>query len=501
LAGRRGVFASRVDLARAVNEVARRTGGELLRSAMRIVVLFALTLAIPSCSAGQPALHAEPSHASMFGDTDVTITGDFSSLGTIREVTIGGVRGLDVRATSRSVTVRLQGGPQAGFAEVRIVGDADAFSDPTAFSFDASEVPPRWMAFGASLTQGMQSAGLDARGQRHGYAAQVARSAGVFLAPALVVDGLLPPMRPAQFAADCAATYDAGAILNALLAGVTDPATQAIDLRLGRMDPTLETHDFAVGGSKVHDVIFGMIGPGHPIEMIGELPDGETESLWTPTNHPQLDRLRAFDPDVAFSGDLLANDVMPAVGSDDLHPELATPQADVAAGVETIVSTLGALHGQYFVANLLDVTNMPAVPSLRQRRIDAGQDTGASFDAKLDAVRAIEHAYNDALVHSASRFPNVHVIDFATEGAQVLANGVTVGTTHLTGERFGGLLSLDHLHFSDTGYAVMANVFIRAINLTLHTHVPEVDLEAVLADDPFSPDNLAKAGVHCATKD
>ena len=468
---------------------------------MRIVALFALAVAIPSCSAGQPRLHAEPSHASMFGDVDVTIAGDFSSLGTIRQVTVGGVRGLDVRATDRSVTVRLQGAPQAGPAEIRVVGDADAFSDASAFSFDASEAPPRWMAFGASLTQGMQSAGLDARGQLHGYAAQVARSAKVFLAPPLVVDGLLPPMRPAQFAADCATTYDAGASLNALLAGVTDPVTQAVDLRLGRMDPTLETRNFAVGGSKVHDVIFGMIGPGHPIEKIGELPDGDTESLWAATHHPQLERLRAFDPDVAFSGDLLANDVMRAIASDDLHPELATPPEEVAAGVETIISTLGALHGQYFVANLLDVTNMPAVPSLRQRRIDAGQDTGASFDAKLDAVRAIEHAYNEALVRSASRFPNIHVIDFATEGAEVLAKGVTVGGAHLTGQRFGGLLSLDHLHFSDTGYAVMANMFIRAINLAMHTHVPDVDLAAVLEADPFSPGNLAKAGVRCATED
>jgi lysophospholipase L1-like esterase len=465
---------------------------------MRRILLIATGLAIASCSREPTPLEAQPSHVSMFGDTDVTITGDFSSIGTIREVTIGGVRGLDLRVGDHAVTVHLQGSPVAGSAQIRVVGDSDFVFDDGAFSFDEPSVPPRWMALGASLTQGMQSSGLDARGQLHGYASQVARAAGVFLAPALASDCLFPPLAASQFVTNCETTYDPGAVVTNLLACVTDPATHEVDLRRGRMDAMLQTQDLAVGGSKLRDVMYGMAGPAHAIEKIGELPDGDTDSLWTPITHPQLERIRDFDPDVAFSGDLLANDVIPAVvQTDDIHPELATPASDVATQIDSIVSTLGSLHGQYFIANLLDITALPAVSVLRKKRIDAGQDTDATFDAKLDAVRAIESAYNAAFAQSASRFSNVHVVDFATAGADVLTNGVTIGDVHLTAQRFGGLLSLDHLHFSDTGYAVMANVFIRAINATLQTHIPEVDLAAVLSDDPFSPDNLAKQGVHC----
>ncbi|HSQ68184.1 MAG TPA: hypothetical protein VLM85_33470, partial [Polyangiaceae bacterium] len=124
-------------------------------------------------------------------------------------------------------------------------------------------------------------------------------------------------------------------------------------------------------------------------------------------------------------------------------------------------------------------------------------DTESSFDAKIAAVQAIVAAYNAALAQSASRFPNVHVLDVATEASNILTNGVDVNGVHLTGAKFGGLLSLDHMHFSDTGYAVLASFVIDALNAALGTKIPSVDLAAVNATDPFSPANLLAAGVHC----
>jgi hypothetical protein len=91
----------------------------------------------------------------------------------------------------------------------------------------------------------------------------------------------------------------------------------------------------------------------------------------------------------------------------------------------------------------------------------------------------------------------VHVFDLASEVQKILGNGVDVNGVHLTGAKLGGLLSLDHMHFSDTGYAVLANFVIDTLNAALGTHIPSVDLAAVNASDPFSPANLAAAGVHC----
>ena len=120
-----------------------------VRCAMRRIACLAplaLLLALPRCSAGGPPLHAEPSHASLFGDTDVNISGDLASLGAIREVTVGGVRALDVRTTVHGVIVRIQGSPTPGPAEIRVVGAMGVATDASAFTFDAPAVPPRWMA-------------------------------------------------------------------------------------------------------------------------------------------------------------------------------------------------------------------------------------------------------------------------------------------------------------------------------------------------------------------
>jgi lysophospholipase L1-like esterase len=454
-----------------------------------------------SCDGGELPMQASPAHASMFGEVDVTISGDFASLGTIHEVRIGGVRALDLRPAPGAITVRIQGAPEPGPAVIEVAGDGGTVHDGAAFAFDppVGGAPEKWFAFGASLTHGVQSAGLNQHGQLAGYAADVARAAGVFLGPPLVVDGVLPPMSPSLFVADCNTKFDPGMMVSSLLAAVTDPTTQETDLTRARQDPTLVPRNPSVGGSKVSDVITGLVGPEHILERIVELPDGDPTLMWAPTTHTQLDRIRELDPDVAFSADLLANDVMSAIMTTDgdLHPELATDPSVLASELDQLVSAVGALHGQYFIGNLLDVTLLPAIDDMRQQRIAAGLDTEASFDAKVSAIQATVAAYNAALTQSASGFPNVHVVDLVTPSQDILANGVTVSGVHLTGAKFGGLLSLDHLHFSDTGYAVLANLVIDAIDATLGLQVPEVDLASVLAADPFSPASLAADGIHC----
>ena len=62
----------------------------------------------------------------------------------------------------------------------------------------------------------------------------------------------------------------------------------------------------------------------------------------------------------------------------------------------------------------------------------------------------------------------------------------------------GGLLSLDSMHFSDTGYAVLANIFIEEVNAALGTKVPLADLAAINATDAYSVEGLQAVGISCA---
>src|SRR5262249_51051293 len=150
----------------------------------------------------------------------------------------------------------------------------------------------------------------------------------------------------------------------------------------------------------------------------------------------------------------------------------------------------------YFIGNLLPLDGLPNVAVLRAQNVPS-METAAAFDAKLEQVRTVIKQYNDALAAAAAPYPNLHVVDLFTATTTILHHGVDVGGVHLTGDEFGGILSLDFVHFTDTGYALIANVFIAAINDAKGWSIPSVDLAPVLAADPLSPANLQAAGVHC----
>ena len=65
------------------------------------------------------------------------------------------------------------------------------------------------------------------------------------------------------------------------------------------------------------------------------------------------------------------------------------------------------------------------------------------------------------------------------------ARGIVAGDRRLTTDFLGGLFSLDAVHPTQTGYAVLANAFIHAIKLRFGARIPPVDLAEVAAQDPL----------------
>jgi hypothetical protein len=439
----------------------------------------------------------------MFGAISVTLQGDFSKLGEIQSVTLNGIQALDVAATSSSISLTLQGAPTPGPAHVVIAGTSGQGFNDKAFTYDAplGAAPVTWAAFGASLTMGAQSGGLSPHGQLMSYDSQLARAAGVYLGPPLVVEAFAPPLQPTDFAQDCNTIVQPGNLAANILTVATDPTTHDPDLRRARRDATLATRNFSVGGATIADSVSPATGKVGILERVAELPDGVPSALFEPPlARSQIDRLVALDPDVAISADLLFDDCEPAVaGRNDLHPEKMTEPSTIKAELETIAKRLGALHGQYFIGNLPPLDVLPVVADIRKYAIASGVESNAAFDAKLAAIHAVEQQYNDALAAALAPYPNMHVVDVSTVLVTKIVPGVEIGGQKITGAKFGGLFSLDFRHLTDTGYALLANVFIDAINQTMNLHVQEVDVAAVLSLDALSPAHLAADGVHCPT--
>jgi hypothetical protein len=469
----------------------------------RPVLLAALALAACGDNADVPVLVASPAHGSMFGNYDVTLTGDIAALGDITSVTADGIAAYDVRAGSGSsgsdsIVVTLQGSGAAGDVDIAITGAHGAARADFTYDAQVAKVPLTWVAFGASLTMGSESLGVNTHSQLHAVSALVATQAGVYLGMPLYADGILPGLQLSDFTPDCVTTKSLTDFFSGLIKAVTDPTTGLVDLRLGRVDPTLVPRDYAVAESHMDDIVNGGDETVGLLERIVEEPDAPPSTILDRLDISQIDRIVAADPDVGFSTDFLANDIDNTVlGADDLHLDAATPLATLTPLVMQATAKLGALHGQYFIANLPYLTFLPNVAVLRAQRIAAGSDTEASFDAKVQQIDDLTDQFNAMLVQAMAPYPNLHVVDFHSAVQAIRMTGITAGGELLTVAHFGGLLSLDDLHFTDTGYAYYANVFIDAINAQLGSQITHVDLDAVHATDALTPTKLRAAGFTC----
>ncbi len=466
----------------------------------RLAFLLALGVAAAGCYGDTGIkLTVSPDHASMFGQTDVTLTGDLASLGNVDYFSIAGVQVLNPRWTPTSVTVTVQGAPKPGRYDVVIRGSGGKTIQHGIFTYDppaVAGVPSSWMAFGASFTQGTESMGIDPHTAIFGVSGQIARAAGVFLGLPLLNPQVTPPAQPTDFYPDCTQIPGTGAGAATIIAVTRPPDGSYADLRYARLDWTLKNRNVAVGGAKVADILEGCSGEISLLAHIVNDPDVDPSDILSQETTSMIDRVAAIDPDVGFTTDLLGNDIDASVTQDnDLAPEKITPLTTVQPLLQTMMQRLGALHGQYFIANMPSLTFVPHVVALRKALVAAGKDTTA-FDAKTAQIDAITEQYNQALYAAMAPYPNLHVVDFKQYVADV-KGGVTVGGEPLTVAHFGGLISLDDLHLTDTGYGLYAQKFLDAINSVLHTSIPPIDMEAVHAQDKLAPSKLRAYNFSC----
>lgn len=105
-------------------------------------------------------------------------------------------------------------------------------------------------------------------------------------------------------------------------------------------------------------------------------------------------------------------------------------------------------------------------------------------DAEL--VRLTIDAYNvtilfESIAHGAT------LVDIHALVDRIAASGVNADNKHLTTAFLGGLFSLDGVHPTNTGYAVIANAFIQRMNASFGSAIPLANLNAIAAADPLVP--------------
>jgi lysophospholipase L1-like esterase len=398
----------------------------------------------------------------------------------------------------------VQGAPVVGPADLVLV-DAAALETRIegAFSYlvpPAGEVATL-VSFGASLAQGVQSGVPTTAGGLVSSPAQVARQLGLYHPLPLLIPGLFPPIGTDDIgeAPDCTVPdverhVSASAV--EIIPKLTDPETGEFGFHNARIDPDIDIRAVGVGGFELADVVHG-VESNFALEFLAHLVLEPYGQMGAAIQESQLERMVALQPDVVMSPDLFGNDLIGAIvlGEDGIDPDLIPPLDAFEANLRVLLNAVEATGAETFLATVPRPTLLPVTAERGLLMREEGA-TPEEVQAAVEQVEAMALAYNAAFEAMAADRPTVHVVDLATAVAELEADGgFEVGGQWLTLEKMGGLLSLDGIHFSDVGYALVASLFLEAMEEALGWEVPGIDLEEILADDPFSPAALRAAGL------
>jgi len=364
----------------------------------------------------------------------------------------------------------------------------------------------RMVVVGDSLLAGFGSGGfvgVGRPGQVDSTPAFIARRAHVRL-PLPVIDG---PGVPPQLT-----------IVDANGNGRLDPGeVRRTQDGLGfRSDPDKVARNLAVPGEDTQSV-FEKIAPQ---DVAGELVTGKVNGrdvlkfliLGLPLRSEpvsQVSRARDLHPSflLVWIGN---NDVLDMATSTNPGAVTLTPD-EFGNSFHALLDALADTRAGMAVANLPDPTGIaalrPAAGDVTSCHAADGTTQPVAADDLLSIdldrnqlptppcqVRAKVSAFNDQIATAIAdteraRGVTIAPVDLFTALDQVGANGVDLngdGVPDLTTRYLGGIFSLDGIHPTRTGNALVANAFIDAINARFGESVPHVNLARVAAHDTLA---------------
>ena len=302
-----------------------------------------------------------------------------------------------------------------------------------------------------------------------------------------------------------------------------------------RVNPLVQATNLAVPGHTVADAIGKRptLAPASLTDVLTNVVLGFPTPFGLPgPSRSQLETAVALAPNLILLW-IGNNDAIGAAVSGD--PTALTPLASFAAAYEHLTQSLAATNAQMVFVNIPDVTLAPfftSVPTLAAQTglpataivallgigpgdllrpgalpiafaILSNQIAGplpsmcpsiVPGDATLvpcvlsatdaAAIRSRVAAYNRVIADRAARWGAAYV-DIAALVANLSAHGYSIREQILTTAYLGGLFSLDGLHPSYTGHAILANEILDQMKRQLQINLPKVNVAQIAKDDPL----------------
>jgi lysophospholipase L1-like esterase len=368
---------------------------------------------------------------------------------------------------------------------------------------------------GDSLTAGFQNGSLLDTQQPNGYASLIAKQAGFKLALPLI------------------AAPGAPAVLQLVSVGPPAVVKQASGVTTGRDDVTLQATDLAVPGHLLTDLINRepIAIPTTDEDIITELVLG-FPGLASGKQYTQLQWAEHLSATTLFVW-IGSNDALLAIDSG--MPSSMTQAAQFTTEFTQLMQALQTkTTANLIVANVPDVTQVAALTPGSEvlaeysqssgipvaqlttelgiqatdlvnatglteiQAIVAGKQPGPVDDggflspAEVATIQQTIQQYNTAIADQVNAVGGT-LVDMNTALTQIHESPPTINGIQPSFAFLGGFFSLDGLHPTNTGYALLANVFIDRMNAALKTKIADVNISAVAAADPLFPPNLPKS--------
>lgn len=261
-----------------------------------------------------------------------------------------------------------------------------------------------------------------------------------------------------------------------------------------RLNPLTPPLNLATSGSEANTALHER--PVLPV-------DSETDLTHPPYTGSQVEIAEAVGADLALCW-IGNNDALGAVTSfDQLDASQLTPVAEFEADFREIAQRLAAASPYVIFVNIPSLTSIAFVMDREELAAFAGSDFGlpdgslttvitatALRTGLLDAgilenpnfvldpaeVAIIQQRIDDfnAIIATEAEAVGAVVLDAASIFNSIDENGIELFGVELTTEFLGGLFSLDGIHPSNIGHAIIANQIIQLSNASFGTTIPPI---------------------------
>jgi lysophospholipase L1-like esterase len=177
-----------------------------------------------------------------------------------------------------------------------------------------------------------------------------------------------------------------------------------------------------------------------------------------------------------------------------VQQQIAAAQAAAHQYVQAEIAQAGLGPNGYFLLPTLLNTVAAILQQQPVPQLAAGGAGAYISDAVALQIKQLNVAYNQAIAAAAAS-TGAALVDAAALFAAVEAAGPGGYPVDSAGDTAslsygGGFFSLDGLHPSNTGYALIANAFIAAFDTKYGLTIPPVDVHSIYVNDPYAPANF-----------